>query len=568
MKRTAKTFGILALSAVLMAGCSTAETADTDQTDGTVTAEAVSTLYGSAYTNGKSTLKKEYGIDVEYGEDSKAVITLTAENGTIDDSKIDSSKAVVTLEDGDAYDPDDFVFSGDGLDGKWKNGTYVYRLKTGDIEPSNFGYEVDNGGNEWSALGSDGKGLYYFNLKVSGIEYDGQEIDPLMMRANVQIYGYDYTADAADMYTELPKVENTFEPLADAPQVSEEPVFTWVGEGEKPILCDALADSIYITWPQSYKAENLADKDVKITLTGEFGDELVLEPSTDYSVVYEEGSTQIGINYQYWAFAPVYTDMNVTVDHNAVEGMAEDLSESYEIASVYVNPIQYGGGMDSEGTVIVQQLNGFSDETTIEEAGDIFYYILTTVVDGKDVYLAEDENGNVSLTPVRPTAKFFMSDADHVNAQQIGNKLFFTEHNSETEDAEVDGVTYTFNRLYGVVSVGDTSSRSLMPGYVWSENIQEHHKWAWQSGLKEGWTAINITPMEGRYTWAVEKGSEEAFSSDSEKAVWSVLGAASADTSVDENGTLKIGSDESASSFALIATDQAGHYGALTIYPR
>lgn len=560
-----KKYVVLLSSILVLTSCSTAtKTSNVEN----ISISVESNLYGSAYTNGKSTLKKEYGVDVTYGEDSKALITLTSSDGKIDDSKIDSSNALVTLADGDAYDPDDFDFNGSALDGKWEDGTYTYFLSEGDIEPSNFGYEVDNGGNEWSALGSDGKGLYYFNLEVSGIKYDGKELEPITMRALVQIYGYDYTADAADLYEELPTIKNEFKELENTSEKDNEPTFTWIGEGDKPILCDANADNFYITWTDSINAKSLEAEDITITLRSEYSDELVLSPNTDYEIKNYDNSTQIGLNYQYWAFAPVYTTMEIDISKDALNGAEENITQTYDIGSVYVNLIQYGGGMDSEGTVIVQQTNGFDDDTTIENDGDIFYYILTTVIDGNDTYVSADKDGNLTFTSVRPNAKYYMSDAEHVEAEQIGNKLFFTEHNGETEQVEIDGKTYTCNKLYGALSTGDTSTRKLKDGYVWSENSTEHHKWAWQKGIEVGWTTINISPMKGRYTWSINKGESETFTSDVKNVTWSILGNSSNKTSVDDDGVLTIGSDETSASFALIVEDSAGNSGAITVYPR
>ena len=63
-----------------------------------------STIYGEAFTNGYTTQKAEDNIGVQYSEDGAAVLTLSFLDGTpVDDSKIDASAAVVSLEDGDGY---------------------------------------------------------------------------------------------------------------------------------------------------------------------------------------------------------------------------------------------------------------------------------------------------------------------------------------------------------------------------------------------------------------------------------------------------------------------------------
>lgn len=60
----------------------------------------------------------------------------------IDDSKIDSSQAVVRLVDGNTYHADEFVLSAAAstLNGTWQNGTYTYALNTGDLEWNTWGY--------------------------------------------------------------------------------------------------------------------------------------------------------------------------------------------------------------------------------------------------------------------------------------------------------------------------------------------------------------------------------------------------------------------------------------------
>ena len=61
-----------------------------------------STIYGEAFTNGYTTQKAEDNIGVQYSEDGAAVLTLSFPDGTpVDDSKIDASAAVISLEDGD-----------------------------------------------------------------------------------------------------------------------------------------------------------------------------------------------------------------------------------------------------------------------------------------------------------------------------------------------------------------------------------------------------------------------------------------------------------------------------------
>lgn len=268
-----------------------------------------SDLRGSAFTNARSTLKRELGIEVEYDTDSAAVFTISLPNGeAVDDSKIDSANATVSLVDGDGYYPSEFIFSAAMLDGEWQNGQYRYTLKAGDLEWFVDDYAVDNGGREWSCLGGDGQGHYYFNLLVSGIVYDRQVLEDQMFRVEVYIFGNNYSASAAGMYQEAVSVTTDFAPL-NTKATSPEPqadtlVWTWVGEGDVPVLCDALADDFYITWPDSVDASKLTAEDISIVMTNSYGDAYSLVPGSDYQVNPSESETQIAVTMIYWPSHP------------------------------------------------------------------------------------------------------------------------------------------------------------------------------------------------------------------------------------------------------------------------
>lgn len=148
-------------------------------------------IFGTATTSGHTTIKAELGTKVEYT--GKAILKLNMP-GSINNSLIDSSKATVSLGDGDGYSSSDFKFNATKLIGKWSKGKLTYALKEGDIECNNDGYFVDNGGREWSCLGGDGGGNYYFNLTVSGITYNGKLVPSQTFRVHVYIYGRDFSA--------------------------------------------------------------------------------------------------------------------------------------------------------------------------------------------------------------------------------------------------------------------------------------------------------------------------------------------------------------------------------------
>ena len=553
----------------------TAEVAQQEVASDQATLEVESRLLGTAYTSAKSTLKAENGVTVEYGEDSVATLTIALPDGaTVDDSLIDSSNAQVVLGPGDAYRADAWTFSGDQLEGTWKDGSYEYRLKAGDIEPSNGDYTVDNGGFEWSALGSDGKGHYYFNLLVSGITYDGEPVADASIRAEAQVYGYDYTVDADGMYPEgAAAVEAEIAPLsakAEAPEVGDAPVFTWVGEGEMPNLADGKADDVYVSWPEGFDASKISDADVSVILRGQYGDELELEAGSDFEVSSSKDETQVAITFQHWAFAPVYTTMSVAVD---------DASETFDIASVVVNPVQYGGGADRDGTVIVVDLFGIVEPQSLDDIdASAFTYTLATEQDGRKLYYAEREDGTGYLAeegvgewgqPVAPeeALKVDGTGAGDYAPAVIHGSTYFTERMGQTVDKVIDGKTVTLTKVFQNSVTAMPKQMELLPGYVMDSDagILAHHKWAWQKGVEQGWRALDVQPFEGRYEWQVAKGESQQFTAAAEGATWLVRGNSSAETMVDGSGKVTVGADEQAGSFVVVAETADGQQGGVTI---
>ncbi|MDO5422872.1 MAG: hypothetical protein Q4F41_03995 [Eubacteriales bacterium] len=317
-----------------------------------------SNLYGEANTHGYSTLKAEEGEDVAYDAESAAVLTLSFAEGTeIDDSKIDSSNACVTLEEGDAYYVNDLIFNGTSLEGSWENGQFTYHLQDGDFTWNNFDYPVENGGMEWSCIGGDGNGHYVFNLSVSGIQYDGVEVEPAQFRAEVYIYGREFSSrkspsgeekpleeqgNGAAGYDDLVLPEAAQAELEEKPEAADTAVWTWVGDGEKPIVCDYLTDNFYVTWPEGTDASALESGDVQVVMYSQYGDEYVMTPDEEYTVYASAEETQISVNMVYWPFAPVYTTMELTVNPEKVEGVSEAAVQSYDIASVYTHMVPTG----------------------------------------------------------------------------------------------------------------------------------------------------------------------------------------------------------------------------------
>lgn len=258
----------------------------------------------------------------------------------MDDSLIDASDASVHLLDGNSYHADEFVLKADRLDGTWENGKYVYTLQEGDLEWNDWDYDASldyNSDREWSIMGGDGNGVYFFTFEVDGILYDGQEIAPVTFPVNVYCYGRTVT----DLSLPYEYVENT----VDAAYTSgiaptSEVQWNWYSENEeaqadgKPHLNDTYTDYISLVWPEGTDASGLTADDVTVTLRSVYGDEYTLSTETaygehEYEVLSSQEETVIAVTYQQWALIPVYSTMEITVNHEALT--AENI---FDVASV------------------------------------------------------------------------------------------------------------------------------------------------------------------------------------------------------------------------------------------
>lgn len=255
-------------------------------------------IFGQADTGGKTSLKNilltasgsgdqriahsdpETGERIYYPTDAKieepgvqytgeAVITLTGKN--VNASRIATSNAKVELVAGDGYYPEELVLDNDKVNASWNNGTLTYALEEGALEwyTGNYNLMDDNSGRDWSVLGGDGNGVYTFNFQVSGVEYDGREVDPVVFQVKVYIWGRTGT-DLAPTIVDL-EPENH---LPSGVSQSILPQWTWGGDNTgnflgaeaKPVLCDDKQDDFFITWPAVANASRLTADDVTVTL--------------------------------------------------------------------------------------------------------------------------------------------------------------------------------------------------------------------------------------------------------------------------------------------------------------
>lgn len=474
-----------------------------------------SDLYGEAFTDGNSTLKAENGIDVTYDSNTSAVLTLKLPDGSaVDDRNIDVTDARVRVSEGDGYNADFLTLKADTLEGSWTDGQLTFTLESGDLEWNNGSYPVDNGGIEWSAIGGDGNGHYNLTFTVSGIKYNGETIEDQSFPVHIYIYGREFSSrkspdgqiktieeqgNGAAGYDDLVLPEAEFSPPETQPNTDNSAVWTWIGDGEKPILCDYLTDNFYISWPEGTDASALVNSDITITLHSKYGDTLVLNPGEDYSIQTGTMETQISVPYVYWPFTPVYTTMEICVDTQNVTGPEGGtiLTKTYDIASVYTHMVQSGGGMDRDLTVVCYQFFGLKNLTSWEQVVSPAYYYFAYkspdagAKDPWEYYYAEDENGTPYITENQEEAK--TSDAcgaDEKNLQLLGNVVFTTAHDTDPLEVEIDGKAYTFTKVY---SGGKTilPDKTLEPsdGYVLtpSQNWDTHQRWAWLFINGQGW---------------------------------------------------------------------------------
>ncbi|MCI7813277.1 MAG: hypothetical protein SO016_03290 [Lachnospiraceae bacterium] len=575
---------VLLCSALALCGCCSAIYAE-EATAPSLSVE--SNIYGSAFTHGKTGLVVyATNTQVEYAEDSQAIFTLVLPDGSpVDDSLIDCSNASVTLTDGDGYYTGEYAFHKTALDGKWENGQYVYRLDAGDLVMNldTYPYPDLESVREMSSLGGDGSGNYYLNLTVSGIVYDGVPVEDQTFRIHIFIFGRDYRGDANTLYGEegTPAIEAEFARLdtkTDAlPDASSLPAWTWIGEGDKPILCDHLADDFYITWPSGSDASAITSSDVRVTLYSQYGDALALTGEEDFQVQSSEDETQIALIYQNWPFMPVYNTMTIEVD-----GPDGSIAQSYDIGSVYAYEAQQGGS----GSVSIYSFYGLANLTSWDQIMSPAICVLSiTDENGQTLYYAEDENGvGYTTDDITKAMQFDASGEEDRNQKLAVNSVFISKLNGQTEDKVVGDETITFTKTTPGKDSGIDAGGGLLsplncdpslepaPGYVipWgTENWITNEKWSWQANVNEGWEGLVVTPFVGHYKWEAEASSQvqfqASFHDEEVKVDWVIASNVDEGTSISEDGLLTIAPDESHATFSIRAIAEDGTLGAVNI---
>lgn len=518
---------LVGMISIYFSGCSTnenisGEDVSTTETNTAVNLTVTSTIFGSADTGNKSTLKKiliktegpgdidiyhydENGNRVAYEDGTvvelnpveytgEAIISL---GDNVDDNLIDSSKAVVKMVEGDGYSAEELILNATKLDGNWQNGKYNYILGENDIEwnTGNYPLNDENSTREWSCFGGDGNGCYTFNLEVSGIKYDGKEVEPYIFQVKVYIWGRDAT-DLGSAYDsiEYPKAVQSESNITPTDSI----VWTWEGEGDKPVLCDNLVDNFYVTWPEGEDASSIGKDNVEVTLYNQYGVSYKLKDD-EYEVFTSQEETQIAVTYMHWATTPVYTTMKVVINSDSL------LSENeYDIASVYTYLVQSGGGgVKVDGTVTAYSYYGFENLTNWTQVMNSATYVLAKGEEESLQYYAENEDGIGYLTYDEEEAKIYdASDEENCNVQLIINTVMTTTRLNQSEEKEVNGEIVTLNKVYEMPSMKkseDMVNEGLKAanGYIIGEG---NSMWAWQKRFDAGWTPDKEKPTALPYT--------------------------------------------------------------------
>lgn len=535
---------ILLLAAMLIASCALAAAGFAEVGQGTSDVPQLSiasNIFGSGDTGGKTTLKhilvtaagpgdqtirysdpetgerKDYPV---YNEDGtlfeveqppvfytgSAVLTLSGSN--VDDSKIDSSNAVVTLLPGDGYIPEEMILRANTLSGEWKDGTLEYTLSEGDLDfyTGDYAFIDPNSGREWSILGGDGNGCFVFNFGVSGITYDGQPVNDASFQVQVYIWGRTGT-DVAPSISDI-EPENH---LPSGVQPGSEVAWVWngdpgdfLGADAKPVLCDGKQDDFLIIWPEGTDASALTAQDVTVTLSTQYGEGYTLKAEGEhvqYAVFAAGNETQVAVTFRHAAFAPVFTTMTISVD-----GAGLRAEKTYDIASVYAYMLQQGGGgLTVDGTCTAYSYYGY-EGLSIDNAVKATYTL--TVKDGeRTLYYAENADGagylaeavekksigfmgeeRITLGAPDEAKVFDAMGPEDCDVRFIVNTLYVKTRLDKRITLNVDGKDVEFTKEYASGQIGSWDGVSLAPGYVFTESFSPNQQWAWSPYYGSGWS--------------------------------------------------------------------------------
>lgn len=399
---------------------------------------------------------------IEMQEDT-ITISLSGLDG-VDDKLIDSVSSTVKLKMGDGYYVNQYQFADGFIKDNWIDGKNTYSMKATDFEHGS-----------WSPLGGDGNGNYYLNFGIDGIYYNGLPLTEAVFRTHIHSYGRTFS------------IESNGSLINDT-----QPQWLTGTGGGMPILCDAYPDELTMVWPVDFDASALTVSDFDICLKSGYGDELVLQPDTDFTVSTTKDKTTISVNYIYWANIPVYTTMNVAVntDHLSWDQQkytVTEITHDYDIASVYSYYIMSGGMKGTQAWTYY----GIDGLERWEQAFVIPCYILTdTNENGSVRYYAEDGQGNGRFSENAEDAKQFDSQEDnHCRIEDYTG--YFERVYDQTANVKVNGKVYTLDKVYNnadnmPLAPADCTGLTAQPGYVIGDSWEMHGRWPWQTFINTG----------------------------------------------------------------------------------
>ena len=397
------------------------------------------------------------GMQLEMTNDT-VQIALTMDG--LDDSLIDASAAQIELLPGDGYKLYEVQFEAGALAETWAGGKADYTVGTI--------------GGTFSPQGGDGNGHYDFRIGVSGIRYNGLPLAQAIVRTDFYSFGRTFSVEGGSLI------------------LATEPVFT--SADEIPVICDAYPDVFTVDWPIAFDASNVTAQDVRVTLISTYGDELALEPETDYVVSSDANSTKITLNYIYWAYAPVYTTMRVEVAtanatwNEQMYAPAAAFTHEYAIASVYAYSVMSGGPSGTQAWTYF----GFENLTDSHQVyGEATYTLEAVDAEGNVFFYGEDESGNGVRVDTQAEAVAFNCD-EECNVHLEGDTVYYSRLFDQTEEKVVDGETVVFTKTYVnceslPLPVDQLVDVQLAPGYALGAGWEDHLKWPWQSFVGTGY---------------------------------------------------------------------------------
>ena len=104
---------------------------------------------------------------------------------------------------------------------------------------------------------------------------------------------------------------------------------------------------------------------------------------------------------------------------------------------------------------------------------------------------AEDENGNGRFADTAEEAAEFDSREDN-QCQVVENTGSFARVYDQTQDVEVNGVTYTCDKVYSnadnmPLEPDECTGITAQKGYIIGDNWEMHGRWPWQTFINEGY---------------------------------------------------------------------------------